>query len=133
MSKEEKTIVVIDDNRYVNVQFQRVLEAMEPNVSLQYFQRASESLLYLHRVQPAVLFVDILMPDSDGFTLISSLRRFRLYDRIPVVMMASTDYLQNRQLAKELGVLEFLQKPTPSNKLRQVIEKYLNMENPYAE
>ena len=125
MAVETDRIVLIDDNRYVHVQFERALASMSENLCLQAFSRAAEAQAVLVVEKPALLFLDVLMPDKDGFTFLGDMRRLALQRSTSVVMMASADYQQNRRMARELAVVEFLIKPFPTQRIVSVIRQYI--------
>lgn len=133
MDKEgkEKLVVLVDDNRYVHVQFERAVAGVDKDIKLVGFHSAGEAKEFLEDHKPATLFLDTLMPDRDGFTFLGSLRRSPLQQSTFTIMMASTDYAQNRCIARELGVVEFLIKPMPTEQIVRVIGEYVDRDNPY--
>lgn len=126
-----KQIVLVDDNRYVHLQFNRLLADMSEDIELFAYHCAEDSRQFLDEHKPAMLFLDALMPDRDGFTHLSNLRKNPLQQSTFVVMMASTDYAQNRYLANELSVVEFLIKPIPTKQIISTIKRYIDRDNPY--
>lgn len=126
-----KQIVLVDDNRYVHIQFNRLLANMSENIELFAYHCAEDSRQFLDEHKPAMLFLDVLMPDRDGFTYLSNLRKNPLQQSTFVIMMASTDYAQNRCLANELSVVEFLIKPVPTKQIISIIKRYMDRDNPY--
>ncbi len=128
MEQTTKSIVLVDDNRYVNIQFNSILKKIDREIEYKYFQTAADSKKCLDVHKPSILFMDSLLPDIDGFTFIEYLRRHELHQSTSIIMISATDYMQNRRIAIELNVQEFLIKPVPSDKLTEVIEKYINLE-----
>ena len=64
------------------------------------------------------------MPKKDGFTLLRELRALPEQREMPVVVVTSKDYAQDRALARDLGAREFLLKPLRSREIRSLIERY---------
>ena len=123
MGSEKATIVVVDDSPSMKTVFERGTENM--GVELRLFLSAEDSLEYLERHQPALLFLNIKMSGKDGLTFLKDLRQLPLHKDTRVVMISSKDYAQDRTVASELGALEFITKPTPIRVITEVVLKYL--------
>jgi len=122
MSRSPITIVVVDDSAAVRVFFEKVAAALD--VELKTFASAGAALGYLSDHRPSLLFLDIIMPDKDGLTFLQELRRTPLHGETPTVVVSSKDYAQDRNTARELGVLEFVPKPMTTKALVELIIKY---------
>src|SRR3990167_1136618 len=75
------------------------------------------------RIQPPDLIIsDIFMPVMDGFELCRQLKQDPQLKQIPLVFYTAT-FLEahDRQLAKDLGAAEFLEKPMDLEQLEQVL------------
>lgn len=88
------------------------------------FGSADEAFQYLETHRPALLFLDIIMPEKDGLTFLQELRRLPLHEGTPTVVISSKDYAQDRVTAKELGVVEFLAKPMSTKAIEKLIVRY---------
>ena len=121
------TVVVVDDNTTVHSLFQRSAENID--IELKTFGSADESMSYLCDNQPDLLFLDIIMPDKDGLSFLHELRNLPLHKSTSVIMISTKDYAQDRTVANELGVLEFIIKPMPMQSITDIILKYINPNN----
>lgn len=128
---DKNLVVLVDDNRYVHTQFARAVQNMDADIELTGFSNARMAWAFLETHKPAILFLDVLMPDKDGFTLLTGLRKLPLQQSTFVVMMSSADYAQNRNVAQELSVVEFLIKPTRTREISRVLQEYSGRDNPY--
>ena len=95
------------------------------------FGSAEAAMEYLTDNKPSLLFLDIIMPDKDGLTFLSELRKLPLHRDTAVIMITSKDYAQDRTVANELGALDFIIKPMPMRAITDIITNYINKENPY--
>jgi CheY-like chemotaxis protein len=93
-------------------------------VNLRTFQSALESLSYLKEHEADLVFLDVLMREKDGLTLLKKLRGMKRHQNTAVVMVTSKDYHQDRHIARGLGVREYLVKPLRSQEIREIICKY---------
>jgi PAS domain S-box-containing protein len=71
----------------------------------------------------ALVIVDALMPDMDGFTLVETMQNESLNNTAIVLMLSSTDRQTFRQQCRDLNIAAFLEKPvTQSNLLDAVVQ-----------
>ncbi|MEX2480549.1 MAG: response regulator [Gammaproteobacteria bacterium] len=118
------TIVLVDDSAAMRDFFEQV--AIEADFVLHAYDSAEQSLRYLASERPSLLFINVMMPNKDGYTFLKELRRNALHTDTPTVMISSKDYAQDRVAAKELGVLEFVAKPISRKEIRSLIDKYID-------
>jgi len=87
-------------------------------------QSGTEVLQKARSIGPDLLVLDVLMPDLDGFEIISQLKEDPTTSNIPVLALTgfSTSSAKDRLLA--LGVEEVLYKPCKASKLLISIKKY---------
>ena len=125
MQTGKPIIVLVDDSAAMRAFFEQV--AAEANLVFHAYESAEESMSFLGSRQPGLLFLNVMMPNKDGYTFLKELRRNELHATTPTVMISSKDYAQDRTAAKELGVLEFVAKPISKKAIRLLIEKYLGV------
>jgi CheY-like chemotaxis protein len=122
MGTEVPTVVVIDDSSAVRLFFKQVVSDLE--VELKSFASAEDAMPYLEQNRPALLFLDIIMPVKDGLTFLQELRRLPLHASTSTVVISSKDYAQDKQTARDLGVLDFVAKPMSTKTIQELILKY---------
>ena len=122
MSFNNSTVVIVDDSSSVRLFFERAIEPLD--VELVMFASADDALAYLKINKPALLFLDIIMPEKDGLTFLQELRHLPLHEDTPTVVISSKDYAQDRVAAKELGVVEFVAKPMSTKAIEELIVRY---------
>jgi twitching motility two-component system response regulator PilG len=83
----------------------------------------TQALTALVRQRPAVILMDVNMPDIDGYELCSMLRQSRQLRDIPIVMLTGRDGILDRLRAKTLGVEYYLTKPFNPDRLVESIQK----------
>ncbi len=115
-------IVVIDDSPTSIHLYELSIEPLD--VDLKSFESASKSLEYLGDNGADLVFLDVLMREKDGLTLLKKLRGMERHQNTVVVMVTSKDYHQDRHIARGLGVREYLVKPLRSQEIREIICKY---------
>lgn len=97
------------------------LSAQSLSVELKPFRSPIDSLLYFSNCGADLVFLDIIMREMDGLTLLKKIRAMEHHQTTPVVVVTSKDYAQDRSTAKQLGALDYLVKPLRSQEIRQII------------
>jgi putative two-component system response regulator len=83
-----------------------------------------DAIELLHANAYSIVFCDLVMPDTDGFTLLEIMRR--KYPHMPVIVLTGHATLDLTQRAIRLGAQDFLVKPFSIRELPFVVER--NME-----
>ena len=122
MAKSTPIIVVIDDSP-TSISLYR-LSADPLDVELVIFQSPIDSLAWLEDNDADLLFLDVLMREKDGLTILKKVRNIERHQDTVAVMVTSKDYAQDRQVAKSLGAIEYLVKPLRSQEIRDLITRY---------
>ncbi len=115
-------VVAVDDSSAMRVFFEQAVAGL--GVDLRTFPSAAAAAACLDTHQPALLFLDIIMPAKDGLTYLQELRLTSLHEKTQTIVVSSKDYAQDRASAKDLGVLEFVAKPITSRQLAELISRY---------
>lgn len=126
MQTAKPIIVLVDDSAAMRAFFEQV--AAEAELVFHAYDSAEDSLRFLATQRPNLLFLNVMMPNKDGYTFLRELRSNALHAATPTVMISSKDYAQDRTAARELGVLEFVAKPISKKAIRQLIEKYVGQD-----
>lgn len=117
-------IACIDDSKTVqrNVRLTleasgyRVLELTEP----------ARALTTLARNKPALVLMDISMPDINGYELCQLLRQSTLLREIPIVMLTGRDGLIDRLRARMVGATDYITKPFAPQQLLNIVHKVIS-------
>lgn len=122
MANNKPIILVIDDSPTSISLYELSTESLD--VELKAFRSPLDSLKYLEGNQASLIFLDIIMREMDGLTVLKKVRSLAHHGNTPVIVVTSKDYAQDRSLAKQLGALDFLVKPLKSQELREIICQY---------
>jgi CheY-like chemotaxis protein len=82
-----------------------------------------EGLSLAHELNPAVITLDVMMPDMDGWAVLRALKADPKLRDTPVVMLTM---LEDRTKAYSLGATDYLVKPIDRDQLREVVTRHLS-------
>ena len=108
-------IVCIDDSKTVQKQVKMTLQAAGYQVLG--ILDPTTALKDLSQHKPSVIFMDINMPNINGYDLCALLRKSQKFKDIPIVMLTGRDGMIDRVRAKIAGANDYLTKPCDPNQL----------------
>jgi CheY-like chemotaxis protein len=117
------TILVVDDAA-PNVKLLEMLLGAEGYVTLSTMS-GREALVLAASAQPALILLDAMMPDLDGFETLARLKADPCTMSIPVMMVTALDDLPARRRAVASGAADFLSKPVVRADLRERVRDLL--------
>jgi two-component system, chemotaxis family, response regulator PixG len=74
--------------------------------------------------KPNLIFLDLLMPISNGYEVCEQIRKTPRLKDIPVIILTGKDGWIDRMRAKLVGANGFLTKPVSSQEVLKILEKY---------
>src|SRR4249919_3843390 len=119
---QAKEILIVDDEVGIRELLSEILQDEGYRVSLA--ENATAARAYRSREQPALVLLDIWMPDTDGVTL---LREWAAAGQLtmPVVMMSGHGTIETAVEATKVGAFDFLEKPVGLQKLLSTVTRAL--------
>jgi two-component system chemotaxis sensor kinase CheA len=88
---------------------------------------ALEVLKQGDRVFDAIL-IDIEMPQMDGYTLASEIRKYSRYKNLPLIAVTSRSSKSDRLRGVEVGMTEYITKPYSLKYLADTVSRNINLE-----
>ena len=117
------TILVVDDDR-ANLKLARfVLEGEGFDVAEAV--DAVSAFEVLKTCNPSLIVMDIQLPGMDGWELTRRLKTNFATRHIPVIAVTAYGVAGDRQLAKAVGAVAFVEKPISTTELPEIIRRHL--------
>ncbi len=117
------TIACIDDSPTIQRKVRLILEA--EGYCVLSLTDPLQALLPLMREKPALVLMDISMPDLDGYEMCRMLKQCSALRQTPIVMLTGRDGLVDRSRARLVGASDYITKPFDAKTLLTVIGKRL--------
>jgi two-component system, chemotaxis family, response regulator PixG len=77
--------------------------------------------------KPQIIFLDLVMPNANGYEICSRLRKISTFKETPIVILTGNDGTIDRVRAKVVGATDFLTKPVQSEFVLEIAQKYLKI------
>ncbi|MGK7915881.1 MAG: response regulator [Prochloraceae cyanobacterium] len=88
-------------------------------------QEAVKAPLMLLRVQPDLIFLDVRMPQINGYQLCSLLRQMSGFKKVPILFFSSNDSIIDVIRARTVGANGYLSKKASQKEALDVVKKLL--------
>ncbi len=89
-----------------------------------------EAIELARRELPALIIMDVLMPEVDGLTALRQLKQESALHQIPVIMLTARGHVMTRQEAANSGATLFLTKPFSPTQLLNEARRLIEISNP---
>jgi signal transduction histidine kinase/CheY-like chemotaxis protein/CHASE3 domain sensor protein len=120
-----RTVLVVDDDSESRDIVERLLRGDDFTVVCA--STGEEGLRLAHALVPAVITLDVMMPDMDGWAVLRALKADPALRDVPVVMLTMLD---DKTKGYSLGATDYLVKPIDRERLRAVVSRYSASEAP---
>ncbi|MGI9087280.1 MAG: sigma-54-dependent transcriptional regulator [Chthoniobacterales bacterium] len=125
MSAENRRILVIDDERPILLTVEALLgrHGYQPETAA----TAAHGLRAMKNNSPAVVLLDLQLPDADGLEMLGQIKRE--HPETQVIILTAHDSLNNAIESIKRGAYHFISKPYAPEELLSLIEKALEKQS----
>jgi CheY-like chemotaxis protein len=120
--REDKKILIVDDNDDIITTYRIVLDRMGYQVAVA--RNGSEVLDMIENEKPDLVLLDVLLPGLSGSEVCRKIKETSETD-IPVVAITASVSAATREKMAEVGADDFLLKPIDVSVLNRVVKKFL--------
>jgi len=118
-------VLVIDDDPLQRDLMQRYLR--KEGFTVCAASGGAQGLRLARQLLPAAITLDVMMPDVDGWSVLSELKADAMLSEIPVIMLTMVD---DPERGFTLGASEYVTKPVNRRRLSQILKKYTCLKPP---
>jgi two-component system response regulator RegX3 len=115
MSPERPTILVVDDEESYRDALQVALE--QEGFTVETAADGAEALLQFERVRPALILLDVMLPQMSG---VDVCRDIRTRSQVPIIMVTARDAEIDAVVGLEVGADDYVTKPF---RLRELVAR----------
>ena len=127
---EQPVVVVIDDSPTIR----KIMELTLQRVDLRVVGVASgvAGLAAVAEHNPAIIFLDIVLPNVNGYQLCQVIKRNPRYQHIPVIMLSGKDGIFDKVRGRLAGANDYITKPFEPGAVLAAVRKHLHRALPTA-
>lgn len=119
-----KRILLVDDDMRNIFALSSVLEGYNMNIS--FAQNGREALELLDQEGSVdLIFMDIMMPEMDGYETMQHIRSMPEYDKVVIIALTARAMEEDRQKCLEAGASDYISKPINTTQLVTMLKAWL--------
>lgn len=120
----EASVLVVDDEPAFSFAIAEILRL----VGYEVFQAHSveQAMEQLEQRPPDLILTDIMMPGTDGLTLVRRLRSLEAYNDIPMIAISAKGMKDDIAAAHDAGADAYLMKPFSAKDLQEIVRPFVN-------
>jgi two-component system, chemotaxis family, response regulator PixG len=120
----EPLVICIDDSPIACKRIEKIIA----NNGYRYLaiQDSQKIIPTLIKAKPDLIFLDLVMPGTNGYEVCEQIRKTPCLANVPVVILTGSDGLIDRVRSKFVGANGFLGKPASAETILKTIDKYLD-------
>jgi chemotaxis family two-component system response regulator PixG len=123
-----RLVACVDDSPLVRQSMEKILTAAGYQfLAVQDSLRAIATLLSR---KPDLIFLDLVMPNTNGYEICGQLRKVSAFRNTPIIILTGNDGIIDRVRAKMVGASDFLSKPVNAETVLEVARQHLNNSSP---
>ena len=121
---DQANILMVDDQPGKLVSYEAILGPLGENLIKA--RSAREALDHLLHHDVAVVLMDIMMPEMDGYETMQVIRRNASFRRLPIIALTAKAMKGDREKCLEAGASEYLAKPVNTEQLLSALRMWLH-------
>ena len=124
MDHEQVNILLVDDQPAKLLAYEVILKELGENLIVATSGR--EALEILLKNEIAIVLMDIMMPQMDGYQTIGAIRLNPSFGRLPIIALTAKAMKGDREKCLEAGASDYLAKPVNTEQLLLAIRMWLH-------
>jgi CheY-like chemotaxis protein/HPt (histidine-containing phosphotransfer) domain-containing protein len=120
------TILVAEDNAVNMLLARTILNRAAPNAKIIEAKNGIEALQYCTTQIPDVVFMDVQMPEMNGYEATEKIRRIEAMTNVPIIALTAGNVQSERERCLAAGMDDFVTKPVVEETIQVILKKWLN-------
>ena len=117
----ECTVLIVDDTEANIDILMEILEEYDLVVAMD----GESALETVEEELPALILLDVLMPDIDGFEVCKRLKSSPETATVPIIFLSALSEDEEKQKGLDLGAVDFITKPFDPSEIQAKVKQHL--------
>ena len=125
MSEPKKnTVLIVDDEELVIISLTQILS---PDYTIYAVKDGPDAIEKAEKFLPDVILLDIVMPEMDGYAVISALKNNDQTHNIPVIFISGLSETEDEKKGLALGAADYISKPFSSDIVKLRVQNQIKI------
>lgn len=122
-----KILIVDDEINIRELLYQSLEELEESNVQIKMASNGKEALDIIHKDPPDLIYLDIMLPEINGYDICKQLKSDEKYNNIYIIMLTAKGQEFDKRKGIEVGADLYITKPFDPDFILNKTYKILNL------
>jgi chemotaxis family two-component system response regulator PixG len=86
----------------------------------------------LVKSKPDLIFLDLMMPEVNGYTLCNFLKQTAVFENTPIIILTSSEDSFDRSMTEVAGAAGFINKPPKQDVVLDILKQHLSEKSEVA-
>ena len=109
MSETKKNSILVIDDENSNILI--LTQILSPEYTVYAAKNGQDAIAAAKKYMPDIILLDIIMPDMDGYEVISALKNLEKIKDIPVIFVSGLNSAGDEEKGLDFGVADYITKP----------------------
>jgi len=123
-SGKKNSILIVDDERTNIIALKTILS---PDYTIYASSNGEEAIEAAEEFKPDIILLDIIMPEMDGYEVITALKNSKKMRDIPVVFITGLDSAEAEEKGLALGAADYITKPFHSAIVKMRVKNQIDL------
>ena len=123
MGDTQKSSVLIIDDELSNLRI--LTHILKPDYTIYTALNGKTAIEIAKEFQPSLILLDVIMPNMDGYEVLSALKESEMTAKIPVIFITGLNSEAHKAKGRELGVADNISKPFNADTVKAKISNQL--------
>jgi len=123
-SRKKARILIVDDDRS---NIEALNHILKPAYSTLIAINGQRGIEIAKQTVPDLILLDIVMPDMNGFEVLTELKREDSLRRVPAIFITALDSTEDETMGFSLGAVDYITKPFRDPVVRARVKTHLQM------
>ncbi|WP_018684926.1 response regulator [Actinokineospora enzanensis] len=122
---DDRLVLIVEDNELDREAIERALSRSHPELTLEFLPDGDTVLPRLHdpsRPRPALMFLDLTMPATDGYTVLTTVRADPSFADMTIIVLTSSTTSADIDRCYAAGADSYIYKPVNFALFRTVLQ-----------
>ena len=117
-----KSVLIVDDE---NMNMFALTHMLRPEYTVYAAKNGQSAIRIAKKQLPDVILLDILMPDMDGYEVLSLLKSDEETRKIPVIFVTGLINPEDEKKGLEMGAADYISKPFDAENVRMKVQNQI--------
>lgn len=123
-----KKILIVDDEPHLRSLIEQTLEDLEDEgVVLDTAENGRRALDYIEKERPDLVFLDVMMPEFDGFQVCQRVKKEWQYSQTYIVMLTAKGQEFDKEKGRQVGADVYITKPFDPDEILEKAKEVLKL------